>query len=276
MRDAVRNFTEDNINYDDFFKNNWKNDKIVSPLIHKTTKYSSITNEMEEVDAFPQLLSSNKLPNVNKYYPLIIMPRKSPIGVNSNKQDVYTPYFKIVLDKSTPEGTLLYRFIGTYEDKKGVKPIYVLTSKKGVNDSGRIVKEYDQYTDSAFDFNNLPEAFNDQYINSKTLSEVLQKNSNPNRFKNWKDIIDNIQFVYNYEPITRSLINNVVNILDSVDLESNDVSLPNERKTVVSDKINPLIDVNAIDVNEDEQNYSNSYTFTDGFTVNIPFELNDQ
>lgn len=276
MRDAVRNFTEDNINYDDFFKNNWKNDKIVSPLIHKATKYSSITNEMEEVDAFPQLLSSNKLPNVNKYYPLIIMPRKSPIGKNSNKQDVYTPYFKIVLDKSTPEGTLLYRFIGTYEDKKGVKPIYVLTSKKGVNDSGRIVKEYDQYTDSAFDFNNLSEAFNDQYINSKTLSEVLQKNSNPNRFKNWKDIIDNIQFVYDYEPVTRSLINNVVNILDNVDLESNDVSLPNERKTVVSDKINPLIDVNAIEVNEDEQNYSNSYTFTDGFTVNIPFELNDQ
>lgn len=72
------------------------------------------------------------------------------------------------------------------------------------------------------------------------------------------------------------MINNVVNILDNADLESNDVSLPNERKTVVSDKINPLIDVNAIEVNEDEQNYSNSYTFTDGFTVNIPFELNDQ
>ena len=89
----------------------------------------------------------------------MLNPNRPTVGKNSLEQPLYTPYVKVVVDRTTPEGILLYKYVGTVLNNKGnEKPLYVITNKKGLNQGGRVIKEYNDSSNSIFDFNNITNA----------------------------------------------------------------------------------------------------------------------
>ena len=86
----------------------------------------------------------------------MLNPNRPTVGKNSLEQPLYTPYVKVVIDRTTPEGILLYKYVGTVLDNRGnATPLYVITYKKGLNQGGRVIKEYNDSSKSIFDFNNI-------------------------------------------------------------------------------------------------------------------------
>ena len=82
-----------------------------------------------------------------------MIPNYRPVGRNESKQNVYTPYVKVKLAyDNNPANTILYKYIGNiFDDKDQERPVYVMTNKKGLNQEGRVVKEYDNYSNSMFE-----------------------------------------------------------------------------------------------------------------------------
>jgi len=91
-----------------------------------------------------------------------------------------------------------------------------LVNKKGLNQNGRIIKEYDGFANSEFKFNNHPLAHStsrDGQINSgEALESFLKKRAVPTTYYDGKtgtyvqaDFIKNFIPVQDFEPTTRAL-----------------------------------------------------------------------
>jgi hypothetical protein len=100
------------------------------------------------------------------------------------------------LDNTNPAGTILYKYIGYVTNDKNIeKPIYVIVNKKGLNNQGRVVKEYDSYSNSLFDFNNIDTALNaKQIITYGDIEHLISKGRSKDR-ERWSKLINNITAV---------------------------------------------------------------------------------
>ena len=268
IRNQVNNFIGDSsLDYDNFFLNNWNNNKLVKNVQLYKEKYDRESGEIVKDLQYPVLFSENKLGNINKICPIIIQPNFQPIGRNHRKQNIYQPYIKVVLDSTTPAGTVLYKYIGYVTNDKNIeKPIYVIVNKKGLNNQGRVVKEYDSYSNSLFDFNNIDIALNaKQTITSEDVKNLIIKGILKDR-EQWQKLINNINIVQDYIPETKALNMDLFqyDIAENIKVE--------EPIKVTSIPEQPII----LPVKETVNAVNNSYTFSDGFTVDLPFTLNEQ
>lgn len=141
---------------DDFFKNNWHNDKLVKPVEITNSRGNSLLG----------IYYNNRMPNIimgarlsNKGLQQAIKPVNWITNAKDGKKyPVFAPYIKIADSRSNkPENWHLYTLIGyKYDgDSRKYMPIYGLVSKKGYKYRGHTITEYGVQTQ--FDFNKEPE-----------------------------------------------------------------------------------------------------------------------
>ena len=165
MDSATSNFSSFDVNFDDFFLNNWHNDKIVKPIaLTKTVRDKD--GVLVTVNRFP--VDRIVAPGNAKFngVPIVLTPEFAPLGRNGIKQNVYTPFIKVKHSDTGAAGVFVYKLIGEVTDEKthATKPVYIIVAKKGLNYKGRIVKEYwkddsGKIKKSVFDFNQPPVSF---------------------------------------------------------------------------------------------------------------------
>ena len=150
MRSMTSQFISSDINFDEFFLNNWHNDKLIKPI--KLTK--TVVDEFgpRSDDRFPIVRFINKN---GASIPVVLNPTMYSKNQNSSKQPVFQPFVKVRLEyDNNPANTLVYKYVG-YNVAK-MTPVYVLVNKLGLNQNGRVIKEYHRgiTSESEFDFNN--------------------------------------------------------------------------------------------------------------------------
>lgn len=264
---AVNNFTEADINYNELFLNNWSNSKIVPTIDTQRKIFDEEMDDFTSVDAFPILYGNISINNQNTNVPIILNPTRFSIGKNLNDEPVFTPYYKVVIDKTTPEGILLYKFVGTVKNERDKDtPLYVLSYKKGLNQGGRVVKEYDGFSSSIFDFNNIENALRgNDVVTPESVLNVIKKLGNKNDVKNWINIIQSsFEAINDFIPTTEALNTNLLTIGLNQQLQINQEYQDNSNQGDI------------IDVDNADQNSAKVFTFKDGTKINIPFALNEQ
>ena len=268
MRNSVKMFSANtDIDYDNFFLNNWQNNKIVKPIQLYKEAYDPDANEIVQQLTVPVLFSNQQLPQIKKRYPILMQLNNPSIAKNEYGVEVFQPYVKIVLDKTTPAGTLLYKLIGTVKNKQGInKPIYALVNKKGLNESGRVVKEYDNYSNSMFDFNNIENALNaKESITLDAINQLLSA-GDKNAVKQWQTAISKIDYIHDYIPETKALSLNAFSLESRPSRSVRNYTNINETKEIK----------NSNDIPEQTNTSVSTFVFNDGFSVNLPFTLNEQ
>ena len=264
---AVQNFTEADINYNELFLNNWTNGKIV-PVIETTRlAFDEEVGENYQQEMFPILHGNVRINGISTRIPVMLNPYAATVGKNTNNQPLYTPYVKIIVNRNTPEGTLLYKYVGTIRDNKDrEKPIYVLTNKKGLNQGGRVVKEYDGYSNSIFDFNNIEKSLlGNAPVTPQAILDVINNLGDKNERGEWiQRIQDTFSAVNDFLPSTQAINTDLLTL--GLNISQNDNTIP----TVTSENIDQG---DTIQPEEAEQNI---FTFKDGTKIQIPFKLNDQ
>ena len=259
---AVKNFTEADLNYNDLFLNNWNNSKIVPTIDTKIQQFDEEVGEVYDADRFPILYGDITINNSKIRVPVVLNPDRPTVGKNSLEQPLYTPYVKVVVDRTTPEGILLYKYVGTVLDNRGnEKPLYVITNKKGLNQGGRVIKEYNDSSKSIFNFNNIKGAIpGNSAITIDSVINTIQKLGYETDVNNWITEIKNSYVAVNdITPVTQALYTNLLTL--GLNTE------PTQDYTTQT---------NQGDQIEVEQTEANVFTFKDGTKVNIPFKLNEQ
>lgn len=259
---AVKDFTEADLNYDNFFLNNWQNGKLVPTVETQIQYFDEEMGEMGKKEAFDIMYGNIKINGRVTNVPIILNPYRSTVGTNSANEPVFSPYVKVVVDRTTPEGVLLYKYVGYTLDNRGKeKPIYIITNKKGLNNSGRVIKEYDNYSNSIFDFNNIEGSLSGNRIATfEDITNVINKFSSKEDKKHWEDIVkNNFTLVTDYKPSTQSLN---INLLTLGITSTEQVTQPTA--------------TNQGDTVDAEQGNTTIFKFKNGFEVKLPFKLNDQ
>ena len=259
---AVKNFTEADLNYNDLFLNNWNNSKIVPTIDTKIQQFDEELGEVYDADRFPILYGDITINNSKIRVPVVLNPNRPTVGKNSLEQPLYTPYVKVVVDRTTPEGILLYKYVGTVLNNKGNEtPLYVITYKKGLNQGGRVIKEYNDSSDSIFNFNNIKNAISgNSIITPESVINTIQKLGYKTDVNNWiTEIKNSFVAVNDITPVTQALYTNLLTL--GLNTE------PTQDYTTQTDQGDQI---------EVEQTEANAFTFKDGTKVNIPFKLNEQ
>lgn len=259
---AVKNFTEADLNYNDLFLNNWNNSKIVPTIDTKIQQFDEEVGEVYDADRFPILYGDITINNSKIRVPIVLNPNRPTVGKNSLEQPLYTPYVKVVVDRTTPEGILLYKYVGTVLNNKGNEtPLYVITYKKGLNQGGRVIKEYNDSSDSIFNFNNIKNAISgNSIITPESVINTIQKLGYKTDVNNWiTEIKNSFVAVNDITPVTQALYTNLLTL--GLNTE------PTQDYTTQTDQGDQI---------EVEQTEANVFTFKDGTKVNIPFKLNEQ
>lgn len=265
MRSITERFNVTDLDFDNFFLNNWTNNKIVKPAQLYKKVFSSETDKVEDQLQFPVLFSENKNYSGSKY-PVMMIPDYRPVGRNESKQNVYTPYVKVKLAyDNNPANTILYKYVGNiFDDKDQERPVYVMTNKKGLNQEGRVVKEYDNYSNSMFEFNNIDGALDAKSAFSVTdIKNIINLGNKMNRSK-WINIINNIELVRDYKPVTVAL-NTSIEELQSAPTRNHASTAPTS------------IALETVEYKPSAVNIIGDHiTFRNGKVVNTPFKLNQQ
>lgn len=265
MRSVTERFNVTDLDFDNFFLNNWTNNKIVKPAQLYKKVFSSETDKVEDQLQFPVLFSENKNHSGSKY-PVMMIPNYRPVGRNESKQNVYTPYVKVKLAyDNNPANTILYKYVGNiFDDKDQERPVYVMTNKKGLNQEGRVVKEYDNYSNSMFEFNNIDGALDAKSAFSVTdIKNIINLGNKMNRSK-WINIINNIELVRDYKPVTVAL-NTSIEELQSAPTRNHASTAPTS------------IALETVEYKPSTVNIIGDHiTFRNGKVVNTPFKLNQQ
>lgn len=265
MRSITERFNITDLDFDNFFLNNWTNNKIVKPVQLYKKVFSSETDKVEDQLQFPVLFSENKNRNGNKY-PVMMIPNYIPVGRNESKQNVYTPYIKVKLAyDNDPANTILYKYVGNiFDDKDQERPVYVITNKKGLNQEGRVVKEYDNYSNSMFEFNNIDEALDAKSaFGTNNIKNIINLGNKMNRSK-WLNIINSIELVRDYKPVTVAL-NTSIEELQSAPTRNRVSTAPTS------------IALETVEYKPSTANIVGDHiTFRNGKVVNTPFKLNQQ
>lgn len=137
---------------DDFFKNNWYNDKLVKPVELTNSRGNSLLGIYYN-NQMPNIIMGARLSNEGLQQAI------KPVNWITNAKDgkkypVFAPYIKIADSRSNkPENWHLYTLVGYKydEDSRKYMPIYGLVSKKGYKYRGHTITEYGVQTQ--FDFN---------------------------------------------------------------------------------------------------------------------------
>ena len=265
MRSITERFNVTDLDFDNFFLNNWTNNKIVKPVQLYKKVFSSETDKVEDQLQFPVLFSENKNHSGSRY-PVMMIPNYRPVGRNESKQNVYTPYVKVKLAyDNNPANTILYKYIGNiFDDKDQERPVYVMTNKKGLNQEGRVVKEYDNYSNSMFEFNNIDGALDAKSAFSvNDIKNIINLGNKMNRSK-WINIINNIELVRDYKPVTVAL-NTSIEELQSAPTRNHASTAPTS------------IALETVEYKPSTVNIIGDHiTFRNGKVVNTPFKLNQQ
>lgn len=265
MRSITERFNVTDLDFDNFFLNNWTNNKIVKPAQLYKKVFSSETDKVEDQLQFPVLFSENKNYSGSKY-PVMMIPDYRPVGRNESKQNVYTPYVKVKLAyDNNPANTILYKYIGNiFDDKDQERPVYVMTNKKGLNQEGRVVKEYDNYSNSMFEFNNINGALDAKSAFSiNDIKNIINLGNKMNRSK-WINVANNIELVRDYKPVTVAL-NTSIEELQSAPTRNHASTAPTS------------IALETVEYKPSTVNIIGDHiTFRNGKVVNTPFKLNQQ
>lgn len=281
MRQATVNFVGGDIDFDNFFLNNWQNNKIVKTIEIYESKLDEVGRTIK-VAKFPILNSKNKFLSTNVRIPIVLQPNAVSFATNASKQPLFTPYikYKVPGGKGNPEHTLLYKFVGIIPNEKGtVNPLYVLVNKKGLNQGGRVVKEYDDYSNSMFDFNNLDIALDAK--NMITVDDVRKFIMNNAFFTNdrtkndWIKRLSEMDEVADNKPITKALTSNLKSIRKAKKVVR---VLGQSIYSNMQEEHSQAKEVNDVNVDDRPEPSSKSLTFTfpDNVTIDIPFQLNKQ
>lgn len=265
MRSITERFNVTDLDFDNFFLNNWTNNKIVKPVQLYKKVFSSETDKVEDQLQFPVLFSENKNHSGSRY-PVMMIPNYRPVGRNESKQNVYTPYVKVKLAyDNNPANTILYKYIGNiFDDKDQERPVYVMTNKKGLNQEGRVVKEYDNYSNSMFEFNNIDGALDAKSAFSvDDIKNIINLGNKMNRSK-WINIINNIELVRDYKPVTVALKTSIE--------ELQSAPTRNHASTAPTSIALETVEYKPSTVNI----IGDHITFRNGKVVNTPFKLNQQ
>lgn len=259
---AVKDFTEADLNYDNFFLNNWQNGKLVPTVETKVQYFDEEVGEMGTKDAFDMMYGNIRINGTIRNVPVILNPYRGSVGTNRAKEPIFSPYVKVVVDRTTPEGVLLYKYVGYTLDSKGIKkPLYVITNKKGLNNSGRVVKEYDEYSNSIFTFNNISGSLSsNKQATYDDIINVINKFGTTDKDKWLKEIKSNFNLVPDYLPSTQAI---EINML-TLGLNTSQTETYNEPATEHGDNI------------EVTEQVGSQFKFKDGFTIQLPFKLNEQ
>ena len=275
---AVKDFTEADLNYDNFFLNNWQNGKLVPSVETKVQFFNEEMGEMDTRDAFDMMYGNIRINGNIRNVPIMLNPYRSSVGTNRAKEPIFSPYVKVVVDRTTPEGVLLYKYVGYTLDSRGIKkPLYVITNKKGLNNSGRVVKEYDEYSNSVLSFNNINPVTRkvvkegekqplyalpgNRQLHLEDIIEVINNTDNATDKNKWlNEIKANFNLVPDYLPSTQAI---EINML-TLGLNTNQTETYNEPATEHGDNI------------EVTEQVGSQFKFKDGFTVQLPFKLNEQ
>lgn len=270
MLEETQKFSEDSVDFDNFFLNNWHDDKLVPSLERSVKRFDSTLQEMVDVNAFPQVNGKVKIGNQTKLLPVIIQPNLYSIGRNAQKTNIFTPYVKIVIDRSTPEGVLLYKFVGVDNDNK---PIYALVNKKGLNRNGRVVKEYDEYSDSSLPFNNFEGALAAKSLSQNDLIQFAHELiADPVQRRNWENIFSQLALADDYIPQTTALNTSIEEFADFSTGEDSSVEIIQAQPQNLSQsQQDPNIEKVFTDPNVPQ---SSTFKFKDGFSIDLPFTLN--
>lgn len=265
MRSITERFNVTDLDFDNFFLNNWTNNKIVKPAQLYKKVFSSETDKVEDQLQFPVLFSENKNYSGSKY-PVMMIPNYRPVGRNESKQNVYTPYVKVKLAyDNNPANTILYKYIGNiFDDKDQERPVYVMTNKKGLNQEGRVVKEYDNYSNSMFEFNNINGALDAKSAFSiNDIKNIINLGNKMNRSK-WINVANNIELVRDYKPVTVALKTSIE--------ELQSAPTRNHASTAPTSIALETVEYKPSTVNI----IGDHITFRNGKVVNTPFKLNQQ
>lgn len=256
MRSSVESFSSVNIDFDAFFLNNWHNDKLVKPVKLTERKYMRETNSMENADAFPIIRFKD---SDGRMIPGILNPNIMSSYQNKDRVSVFPPFIKTRISTgNNPADVLVYKFIGV--DMRNNTPLYVLTNKLGLNQSGRVIKEYHASNSvSEFEFNNH------KFANLDIFGEISALPLDEYNRKRLEEYIENSIPVRDYTPLTKAL---------TIELPAN----IQRKQEVDTTPVAPVeVQVEEIETLEAEEvKPNNTYTFSNGFTVNTGFVLNDQ
>ena len=172
---------------DDFFRNNWHNDKLVKPVELTNSRGNGLLG----------IYYNNHMPNIvmgarlgNRGLQQAIKPINWITNVaDGKKYPVFAPYVKISDSRfNRPENWHLYTLIGyKYDgDSKKYIPIYGLISKKGYKYRGHTVTEYGVQTQ--FDFNIEPEWNYVEAMNNPTQIADIAESSFAGMGDFWYDV----------------------------------------------------------------------------------------
>ena len=281
MRSITERFNVTDLDFDNFFLNNWTNNKIVKPAQLYKKVFSSETDKVEDQLQFPVLFSENKNHNGSKY-PIMMIPNYRPVGRNESKQNVYTPYIKVKLAyDNNPANTILYKYIGNvFDDKDQERPVYVMTNKKGLNQEGRVVKEYDNYSNSMFEFNNINGALDAKSAFSiNDIKNIINLGNKMNRSK-WINVANNIELVRDYKPVTAALNISIEelqgaptrNHKSTAPTSTFSLKIPRDFAPIKSDTFEEIDEPGSSTANI----VGDYIRFRNGKVVNTPFKLNQQ
>ena len=170
--DTFANSSE--LNYkdkDDFFRNNWSNDKLVKPVLLTTQTGGSLTSITYKY-FMPNVVAGLRSGKV------AIRPINWILNtVDMQKYPIFPPYIKINDGNGNlPANWHLYTIIGfgampDENNRMQYYPVYGLISKKGYKHRGHTVTEYGVQTQ--FDFNREPEwNYNEAMNNLQQLSAL--------------------------------------------------------------------------------------------------------
>lgn len=280
MRNATSNFDGRDIDFDNFFLNNWQNNKLV-PVVKLFESDMDDQGNVIRKSRHELIESKDRVLNGNRIPLAFVYRNAQSIATNLEKQPVYTPYLKYRVPKvDGPAGTLLYKFVGVAPASNGnMAPLYVLVDKKGLNQGGRVVKEYDSYSNSMFEFNNVPNNMSmsaKQIIMSSDISNFLQENgffSNQKVKDEWQKKLRDFEETPDYLPQTKALNTDLHNIMTPVKKQTRVLG-----QSVVSN-IAKETEEQVDNVNIDDRKSTDepfTFTFSDGIKIDVPFKLNQQ
>ena len=172
---------------DDFFRNNWHNDKLVKPVELTNSRGNGLLG----------IYYNNHMPNIvmgarlgNKGLQQAIKPINWITNIaDGKKYPIFAPYIKISDSRfNRPENWHLYTLVG-YKyggDTRKYIPVYGLISKKGYKYRGHTVTEYGVQTQ--FDFNIEPEWNYAEALNNPTAIADMAESSFVGMGDFWQDI----------------------------------------------------------------------------------------
>lgn len=201
MRNALDQYSNNStLGYadkDDFFRNNWTNDKLVKPVALYTKK--GVLETIQYNSTVPNMIAGVRngeiAVNANNWIDIQVTRPNGEVFTES--YPIFPPYIKYNDGfGNNPNNWHLYTLVGYGTNEQGrYYPIYGLVGKKGYRHRGHTVTEYGVQTQ--FDFNKETEWNYTEAVNNPT--QLASMSSNPGIWQSVKSITDLASYQnYNY------------------------------------------------------------------------------